>query len=244
MNTWFQDWFSSEEYLEVYNHRDEEDAEKLLTLILKNTSVNTSSKILDAACGAGRHSIYLLEKGHYVVGFDLSRTLLKKAKVEALKRNVKLDLFCSDLRNVSLKKKFDLILNLFTSFGYFESDKENFAFPIASYKLLNRDGFYVLDYLNREFIIRTLIPQSEKDVNGKKIIELRKIDQERIVKEIIINNKDNERSFYESVKLYKKDKIITEFEKIGFKLNKLFGDYDGSEFDINNSSRLIMFFKK
>jgi SAM-dependent methyltransferase len=244
MNTWFKDWFSSDEYLEVYNHRDEEDAGKLLTLILKNTCVHTSSKILDAACGAGRHSLYLLEKGHNVFGFDLSATLLKKAKTEAQNRNVKLDIFCADLRNVGIKKKFDLILNLFTSFGYFESDEENFAFPDVSYKILNRDGFYVLDYLNREFIIRTLVPESVRDVNGKKIIELRKIDKGRIVKEIIINNKDNERSFLESVKLYKKDEIIKEFNKIGFKLYKLFGEYDGSEFDINNSSRLIMFFKK
>jgi cyclopropane fatty-acyl-phospholipid synthase-like methyltransferase len=244
MNAWFKDWFSSEEYLEVYKHRDEEDAEKLLTLILKNTNLQPSSKVVDAACGAGRHSIYLHEKGLNVVGFDLSRTLLKKAQEESIKKNIKLNLFCADLRKTCLKKNFDLVVNLFTSFGYFESDEENFAFPKASYRMLNDKGFYILDYLNRDFIVKTLVPQSVKYVNGKKIIELRKIDRERIVKEIIINNDEIERSFFESVKLYKKDKIINEFEKIGFKLFKVFGDYIGSEFDIHNSSRLILFFRK
>jgi len=244
MNAWFKEWFSSEEYLEVYKHRDEEDAEKLLTLILKNANLHHSCKVLDAACGAGRHSLYLLENGLNVVGFDLSKTLLKKAKDDAQKKNLNLDLLCADLRYICLKKNFDLILNLFTSFGYFENDEENFAFPRQSFEILNDGGFYVLDYLNRDFVINTLVPHSVKHINGKKIIELRKIDRERIVKEIIINNNNNEISFYESVKLYKKDKIIKEFEKIGFSLFRIFGSYDGSEFNIQNSSRLILIFKK
>lgn len=244
MNAWFKDWFSAEEYLDVYKHRDEEDARRLLNLILKNTNLRPSSKVLDAACGAGRHSLYLLGKDLDVVGFDLSKTLLKRAKIEAWKKNINLNLFCADLRNTGLKKKFDLAINLFTSFGYFESDEENFAFPSTAYKILNPGGFYVLDYLNREYILKTLVPYSVKKINGKKIIEQRKIDRERIIKEITINDDEEEKCFYESVKLYGKEKIIMKFEKIGFKLFRLFGEYDGSEYDPQNSSRLILFFNK
>jgi SAM-dependent methyltransferase len=244
MSEWFKDWFSSEEYLSVYQHRDNEDARKLLHLILKETNLTGRGTILDAACGAGRHSVNLASLGYRVTGFDLSRTLLKIAKRDAIISGTEVGFFCADLRNVPLKKKFDLVLNLFTSFGYFESDDENFLFIKRAFELLKDDSWYVLDFLNNEFLSRNLIPESTREINGKKITERRKIDSGRVVKEIIIENGSAPGTYYESVKLYGKDKIVYEFGKIGFKFVKAFGDYDGSDFNRMNSNRLILFFKK
>ena len=106
MEDWFRDWFSSEEYLEVYQHRDDEDAKKLLTLIHANTNLNKNSFILDAACGAGRHIINLSEKGYHCFGFDLSKTLLKKAKQEAEQKSLHLNLFRADIREICLKQRY------------------------------------------------------------------------------------------------------------------------------------------
>ena len=122
---WFKDWFASEEYLTVYNHRDSEDAEQLSDLIIETIKPNTGAWILDAACGAGRHGLYFSSKGYNVFGFDLSNNLLLKAKSEARLRKLNINLVQADIRKVCFKKRFFAVLNLFTSFGYFETDEEN-----------------------------------------------------------------------------------------------------------------------
>lgn len=243
-NDWFRDWFSSEEYLEVYSHRNEEDAKKLLELIFKNVSLGKNSYVLDAACGAGRHLLDITAIGYNAFGFDLSMTLLKKAKSEALKKSLQLNLFRADIRHVALKQKFDLVLNLFTSFGYFNTDSENFSFVGAAFDLLNDGGTYVLDFLNEKQLVKTLVSQSSREIEGKTIIEKRKILEGRVVKEIFIQGNGSEESFTESVQLYTLEKILDEFSKIGFRLSSSYGDYDGSDFDLENSKRLILFFKK
>ncbi|MCX6173512.1 MAG: class I SAM-dependent methyltransferase [Ignavibacteriales bacterium] len=244
MENWFKDWFSSEEYLSVYQHRDDEDATKLLELILKQTNLTRQNSILDAACGAGRHSIYLASKGFNVFGFDLSKTLLSKAKENAKKRSVENNFVCADLRNIYFRKKFDLIINLFTSFGYFENDEENFKFINTAYSLLNENGFYVLDFFNKNYLLANLIAENKKLIDGKIIIEKREIVNNRIIKEIQIKNGLEEKRFIESVRLYSKTEIENEFKKIGFIPVSVFGDYDGTKYDEQYSSRLILFFKK
>lgn len=244
MKEWYQDWFASDEYLNLYAHRDDVDADKLLELILEETGPVEDASILDAACGAGRHAINLTVRGYNVIGFDLSKSLLQIAKQNSAKKNVKVDLFCADLRRISLNKKFDLVLNLFTSFGYFTNDKENFTFIRSAYQLLNDNSYYVLDFLNAKYIVNHLIPESVSVYEDKKITELRKIHENRVVKQIIIQNKSEERIYHESVQLYSKEEIITEFGKIGFTFIKNFGDYEGSTFDPEKSKRLILFFRK
>lgn len=241
---WFRSWFSSDQYLEVYQHRDSEDARQLLRLILRNISLHSRSFVLDAACGAGRHLIDLAGKGYYAFGFDLSMTLLLKAKVEAYKKSVPINLFRADIRHIALKQKFDLVLNLFTSFGYFYTDSENFSFIKTAYDLLNNGGTYVLDYLNGKYLLKNLIPESRREMSGKTVIEKRKVDDGRVVKEITIKNDRFENSYVESVQIYSKEKIVDVFRETGFELLSVFGDYEGSTFDNENSPRLILFFKK
>jgi len=244
MENWFKEWFSSEEYLDVYQHRNDDDAAKFLELILDQCNLSFDNSVLDAACGAGRHSILLASKGYNVVGFDLSKTLLLKAKETAKLKLTKTNFVRADLRNVWFNKKFDLVLNLFTSFGYFDNDEENFEFIRTAYSLLNKNGIYVLDYFNKNYLVNNLTSESERNLNGKKIIERRKIVNNRIIKEILIADKNKENRFVESVRLYSKNEIISEFSRIGFNLIKTFGDYEGNSFDENTSTRIILFFQK
>jgi len=244
MKEWFREWFDSEEYLNVYQHRNEEDAEKILNLILNETRVTDHSFILDAACGAGRHSIFLTARGYNVISFDLSKTLLKVAKKDASEKNIKLNLICADIRKIYFKRKFDLILNLFTSFGYFDTDEENFSFAENIFDSMNFDAVYVFDYLNKEFLLNNLVRESVREISDQQITERRSFKGERIIKEIEINNGGNKNSFFESVHLYDPEFIINQFEKIGFKTGQIFGDYEGHPFEKAISPRLIIFFRK
>ncbi|MCP5062816.1 MAG: class I SAM-dependent methyltransferase [Ignavibacteriae bacterium] len=241
---WFEDWFSSKEYLEVYKHRNSEDAERLLELILNNISIEPDAKILDAACGAGRHSIYLAEKDFNVTGFDLSSTLLKIANENSKHLKLDINFINSDIRQFSSKTNFDLIVNLFTSFGYFDSDEENFAFPSNAFDILNESGYFVLDFLNKNYVIKTLVPESEKRIGDKIITEKRKIENSRVVKTIIINEDSKISEYFESVKLYSSEVILDKFSEIGFKIKSIFGSYSGNDFVENKSERFIVIFQK
>ena len=243
MNEWFRKWFASDEYLKVYSHRNEEDANNLLNLVLNNIPQKENYKVLDAACGAGRHSLPLALKGFDVTGFDLSKTLLKVAKINSAELDLDIKYVCSDIRYVNFNAKFDLILNMFTSFGYFENDAENFMFFENAREFLNIDGIFVLDYFNKNYLENNVIPYSERVTEGRLIRENREIKNGKIIKKIKIQNNDKLYEYYESVKLYSRDEIVNVFNKLGYKLINEFGNYLGHNFNYDLSERVILFFK-
>ena len=244
MKEWFEDWFNTEEYRNVYKHRNENDAKELVELILENTDIPRDGKVLDLACGPGRHSILFAQKGYKVSAVDLSKNLLKVALDSAVKSNVKVNFIEADLRNLCIKPKFDLVVNLFTSFGYFEDDKENFKLFGRAFYFLNDNGYFVLDFFNKDYLQKNIVAKSEGYIDRSRIIQERKIEGERVIKKITILNNGNEKHFMESVRMYSKDELITEIEKRGFKVEKVFGGVRGRTFDLETSQRIIIIARK
>ena len=161
MAEWFEEWFNSEKYLIVYRHRNEAEAERIVNLILDNTDIKPGSDVIDLACGAGRHSILLAEKGFNVTAVDLSVHLLNVARKRTEEQRLKIKFVNGDLRYFCITSKFDLAMNLFTSFGYFESDEDNFSLFATAFDLLNKNGYFVIDYFNADFVRKNLVPYSE-----------------------------------------------------------------------------------
>ncbi len=241
---WFKDWFNTEEYLNVYQHRNESDAEEHVKIILKNVNIPSGAKILDMACGAGRHAIILARKKFNVTAVDLSENLLAIAKKNTDDENLKINFVHSDIRSFKSDDKFNLVLNLFTSFGYFESDEENFLVLQKAYDLLGKDGFFVLDFFNSNFLKQNLIESSEEILGEVKIHQFRKIKLNRVTKKIVITKNGNLNQFEESVRMFTKDELTDAIKNIGFDIYKTFGDFLGNEFDHFTSPRLIMICKK
>ncbi len=244
MENWYKDWFESVEYLNVYSHREENDAINLFKLIKDSLDLAQNPKILDAACGSGRFSNYLVMKGFDVTSFDLSSQLLKTAQKNTKSMTSAPKYVRADMRFLPFKSTFDLVLNMFTSFGYFNSDKENFSFIISVAKLMAEKGYFIFDFLNKDYVMKNIIPVSRKRVDNKIITEQRKITNNRVEKTITIQSNSKSKVFRESVNLYSKDEIISNFKTFGLKVYKIFGDYHGSEFDKYNSDRLIIIFCK
>lgn len=241
---WYKDWFNSENYLKVYSHRDESEADRLVNLIAKNLILAPNSAVLDMACGAGRHAIVFAKMGFNVNAVDLSERLISEAKKEALVNGVKIDFVLSDILDYNPVKQFDLVVNLFTSIGYFENDEENYAVVHKAFSLLKQGGYFVLDYFNKDYLLRNLIPTTVFSENGIRIIQNRAVEGTRIVKKIIIEHKGSIEEFYESVRLYSKNEILRIINNSGFTVEKLYGDYFGNNYDGETSQRLIIFAKK
>jgi 2-polyprenyl-3-methyl-5-hydroxy-6-metoxy-1,4-benzoquinol methylase len=244
MSDWFEEWFSSEEYLTVYAHRDEKEAQQLLELILKNVRLSKESRILDLACGAGRHSIAFAQKGYNVTAIDLSESLLNIGRKEASKLGLQIEFSKQDIRTVKVEGFFQLVLNLFTSFGYFENDRENFDIFRTAYRYLFKDGYFVFDFLNESYVKSHLVPFSEDEKNSCIIKQSRSIESGSVVKKIELRFGDKQQVFFEKVKLYDYNILTNELQKTGFMIAGLYGDYNGGKFNKETSSRLIAICKK
>jgi SAM-dependent methyltransferase len=244
MTEWFEEWFNSKEYLDVYQHRNETDARKLFDLIIANIQIPINGKVMDLACGPGRHSILFAHKGFKVTGVDLSDNLLKVAGLAARKEKLDIKFVEADLRHIELEDKFDLVVNLFTSFGFFDNDEDNFSIFKTASKLLLPGGYFVFDFLNSSFIENNLVRESSEVKPHEKIIQKRRIEGDRVIKDIIIHHNGTVKTFYESVKLYRKEELDRAIRDNGLAIKKTFGDFSGSDFIEAASPRIIIIAQK
>ncbi len=218
--SWYQDWFNSENYLRVYRHRDETEAERLVELIINNTELEPNSKILDMACGSGRHSIIFAKKGFAVTAIDLSKRLISDAKTNANQNDVKINFIVSDILKFQTSKRFKLTLNLFTSIGYFDNDEDNYQVILKAFHFLEKGGYFVIDYFNKKYLTANLIPTSVFSENGYRVTQNRSIHKNRVIKDIMIEQNGSIEEFYESVRLYSYDEMLDYFKKAGFYYNR------------------------
>jgi 2-polyprenyl-3-methyl-5-hydroxy-6-metoxy-1,4-benzoquinol methylase len=242
--SWYKEWFDSDNYLKVYSHRDETEAERLVNQIVNNTNFVSGSKVLDMACGSGRHSIIFASKGYEVTAIDLSKNLIATAEANAKEQNVNIEFVNSDILEFNSNKKFDLTVNLFTSFGYFDDDEDNFKIIQKAFDLLTDGGMFVIDYFNKNYLLNNLIPTTVYSDNGTRITQNRFIKGNRVRKNITIENNGKIDEFYESVRLYNHDEMLSFLKRAGFKIIRKFGDYEGNDFEEDSSQRLIIFAQK
>jgi SAM-dependent methyltransferase len=244
MTEWFEEWFNSKEYLDVYQHRNESDAKLLFELIIANTEIPLQGKVLDLACGPGRHSILFARKGYNVTGIDLSENLLKVAEASSRKEKLGIKFIRADLRHIELEDKFDLVINLFTSFGYFKGDEENFSIFKSASNFLKPCGYFVFDFLNSQFLETHLVRESKEVRYHENIIQKRRIEGDRVIKDIIIQHNGVTKTFYESVKMYKRKELEKAIKENGLAIKKTFGDFIGSDFIEETSPRIIIIAQK
>ena len=244
MDQWYKDWFDTEEYLIVYRSRNEKEAGKLVDIILNNIEINPGSKVLDMACGTGRHSILFARKGFDITAIDLSKNLLSIARQAAYEENLKINFIRSDIRHFSLTNDFSLAVNLFTSFGYFESDEENFLLIKNAFDHTHSPGYFVIDFLNRTFVEDNLVPETNVEYRDRLIFQKRRIENDRVIKQITIRKNGTENVYHESVKMYSKEELSGLIRKAGFTIQSCFGDYSGNNFDLKTSPRIIIIARK
>jgi SAM-dependent methyltransferase len=229
MTEWFEQWFG-EEYHALYPHRDDEDARRAVALIRRAATWGPHDRVLDLACGPGRHAAELERLGGQVVGFDLSRAMLRRARERTGARLIRGDMRALPFREGS----FALAVNLFTSFGYFLDDAEHRLVVRQVAAALAPGGQFVLDYLNAEHVRRTLklgeqVPgRSRKDERRSDVRVSRRIGEDGrfVIKEIEL--RDEGRRFQERVRLFDAEELAVLLTDAGLRITARFGDYDGA----------------
>lgn len=238
---WFEAWFDTPYYHLLYKNRNFKEAGFFIDNLIAYLAPPKDALLLDACCGKGRHAFYMNQLGFTIDAFDLSANNIEYAKQY---ENNKLHFFENDIRQPLNQHKYNIVFNLFTSFGYFDSEEDNFQAIKALSDSLKQDGVLVIDFLNAQKAIETMINKEEKKVDDLTFKIKRKVKDGFIVKQISFEDKGRKFSFEEKVKaLYQKD-FTNYFNLAGLKLIKVAGDYQLNDFDIHSSDRLILFAKK
>jgi len=237
--TWFSSWFDTPYYHILYKDRNYREAQVFMDNLTHYLNLPEKAKVLDLACGKGRHSIYLNQLGFNVLGADLSENSIAEASKNT---NDNLSFKVHDMRE-PFEEKFDAIFNLFTSFGYFENDEDNLTTLKAIKESLSEYGFAVIDFMNVTQVLNTLVPEETKTVDGIDFHLKRYLKDGHIYKEIDFDDKGQHFHFTEKVKALTLHDFETLMEEAGIYLLDIFGDYKLKKFYKNDSERLIMIFK-
>ena len=244
MNTstdWFASWFDTSFYHILYKNRDHKEARLFMANIASFLKLKKNDRILDLACGKGRHSLFLNSLGFDVVGVDLSKNSIDYANEFS---NETLRFVQRDMRD-PLNLKYDGIFNLFTSFGYFENDDEDLQVLInIKNGLKDENSIAVIDFLNVEKAIKNLVSEETIIRNDITFNIKRSFENSFIIKKIEVVTADKTYEYFERIKFLDLKKIKRYLDTVGLKLKHTFGDYDLQEFDQENSNRLILILSK
>ncbi|HEX2248726.1 MAG TPA: class I SAM-dependent methyltransferase [Gemmatimonadales bacterium] len=219
---WFEEWFG-EEYLRLYPHRDDSDAQRALDLICGTVGLKPGWRVLDVACGAGRHARAFVAAGAHCFGLDLSAPLLRLARQVTNAPLIRADMRQLPIRPASMH----LTVNLFTSFGYFERDAEHMVALEEMVGTVRPGGWFVIDFLNPAAVRSRLVREESVERAGQIMRITRSVspDGRYVCKSI---RTQAGREYMERVRLFEPGEISTMLHQAGVHVRYRFGDYDGS----------------
>lgn len=240
-NEWFKDWFDSPFYHILYANRNEQEAEDFIVRLSAHLKIPANARVLDVACGKGRHSKTLARLGFDVTGIDLSCNSINEAKKSAC-GNLHFQVW--DMRNVFQAQSFDLVVNLFSSFGYFDKETDDLAAVKAMYENLNTGGILIVDYLNSEWAVknmkqREIVPRGEIQFHITK-----RIEAGFIKKKIEFLAEGENYTYEEQLKVINRFRFEEMLSSVGFTVTEVLGDYELKSFQAATSPRLIFIARK
>ena len=241
MADWFADdsfWAETYAFEFRYARPDTGDAEIEKVLCLCGAQ---RGDVLDLACGVGRHAIAFAKRGFRVTAVDLSAFHLAKAKERASATDASIEFIQSDMRAFIRPNAFDLVVSLFSSFGYFEDPQDDLQVLRNMHQSLKPGGALVLELLGKERLARTLQPTvSETAPDGSLRVRRHRIvdDWTRLWNEWIIIKDGLIRTFEFTLRVYSGQEIKDLLRAAGFTDIKLYGGFDGRSYDLD-AERLV-----
>lgn len=243
---WYKRWFG-DDYKRLYPHRDLREAEGQVAPLLQFLPVTSAWRILDVGCGSGRHLEVLDGRGFpHALGADLSLPLLRDARARSL------PVARADMRHLPFRESgFDLVTSFFTSFGYFATFEEDVETLAQFASVLKPGGYLFLDLINAPSLLRNLVPQDRRMVDGAEVIQTRRVEGPAdgpgrvVVKDIAIRRPGAAAEhFQERVRLYSLGEMQGHGSRFGLRHLSTFGDEAGAPWHPEESPRMAMLFRK
>ncbi len=243
MQEWFEEWFDSPYYHILYKNRSEDEATKFVETIVKHFHTDAGQTLLDMACGKGRHSVAFASHGLDVTGIDLSRNSIDFALKSA---HDKLHFYVHDMRHTFRTNYYDMVCNLFTSFGYFKTAHDNLLAAKSMHDAVKPNGIVLVDFVNRNFAIQNIDAKKvETQIIEKVQFNIkRSYTAQRLIKQIDIDDEGKTFHFQESLNSFTLSEMTTLFTSAGLTLQQVFGNYQLEAYHELSSPRMILIFTK
>ena len=239
---WFVDCFD-EAYIDLDVLRHPPDRNRLeVDHLIRRLDIQKHESWLDVCCGYGRHAIPLAKAGMQVTGFDYTQYFLDKARRDSRKQGVRIEWVRGDVREMDFEPVFDAAINMFTSIGFFPTEQENFEVVRRAAVALKPGGRFLLDTINREYIVRHFQPTHWQPLGRGVLIERRRMDWHtgymHSVRTLIDPRRRRRRQeFY--IRLYTLAELVGMFERTGLIVQHVFGGFDGSAYS-PDAQRMIL----
>ena len=241
---WFKNWFNSPYYHMLYKNRDESEANAFISNLIQHLQPIQNSKIIDIACGKGRHSKALADMGFDVTGIDISIDSINDAKEFETES---LHFFQHDMREVFMPNAFDYAFNFFTSFGYFLSPEEHQAAIKTMTSCLNSNGILVIDYLNVHFEEEHFEKLIERKIEDYIFISTKWHTDSHFFKQIQVADHENGLPRHLSTERVAKFNLGDFNEMLSLQdmqIQEVFGNYQLGNYDLYHSPRMIIVAKR
>lgn len=236
---WYETFFGID-YLKRYVHTTTPEEVDTIERLLR---LRKGARILDLACGAGRHTIELARRGYEVTGYDLSKALLAEARRAARRARVRPELVVGDMRELPYAGTFDAVLNLFTSFGYFERPKEDHRVLAGIARALRPRGKFLMELANRDSLAATLPVQAWRiRDDGTVVLDEGTFDPLRSrfeTRQIVIDSKGT-REYLGSVRAYTLADLKEMFDAHRLFVHRVLGGFDLSPYT-SRSQRMLLY---
>lgn len=238
---WFEQWFDSRWYHQLYQHHNEQEAGQFIDRLITYLHPDPGATFLDLACGRGRHALHISNLGYEVTGLDISATNIDFARRMESER---LSFFQHDMRYPFRINYYDYVLNLFTSFGYFDKDSLHLTVLKHVYRNLKPGGIFVLDYMNANIVRHRLVTEEIKEIDDISFTLNRYLDDRHVYKRIDFIAEGNAHTFTEKVRTFSQSELSEMLVLAGFEVIDFLGNYQLEAFDESNSQRLILIARK
>ncbi len=243
---WYKAFFG-EDYLRIYTpflpaEKTTREVEGIIALL----NLPTGSRILDLCCGHGRHAIPLAQHGYQISGLDLSEVLLQRAQVEAEAAGVQVRWLQSDMKRIPFENEFDAIINVFTSFGYLDSEEEDLQVLQQVHQALKPKGLFLLETVYQPRVLRSFTPHGiTRYSDGLIVLEERHIDllTSRNEVQITMIDPEGQRTAHRhSMRIYTLTELVQMLKAVGLPVQAYYGGLDGSALTMD--SRLVVISQK
>ena len=240
---WFDTWFDTRYYHLLYFNHDQHEALALIDSLLDYLKPAPMSTMLDVACGKGRFSYQLAEKGYDVTGIDLAFSSIEEAKKLEQER---LHFYRHDMRQPFWINYFDYAFNFFTSFGYFRTKREHDAGIRTIAQSLNEKGILVIDYLNTHYAEDHMVHSLDKSIDGYNFHITKWMDEEYFYKKIEVEHDSfTEPHIYtEKVAKFSLGDFTDMLAYQGMQIKDVFGDYKLGSYHVRKAPRMVMIAQK
>lgn len=239
---WWQSFFDEGTgqimFAEEAWQRAEQSCDSLVSLL----RLQPGAKILDLACGPGRFAIPLAKRGFCVVGLDFSEVYLEQARAKAQEHQLQIEFIRGDMRAIPFESEFDAVINLFTSFGYFEREEDHLQVLKEVHKSLKPGGHFLLELQNRDWLIKNFRPRNWQEYPSFFVLEesTMNFERNRVESRWIVLKGAERKEYNLSLRVFTLAELLELFAEAGLKVLGCYGSLRGEPWSLEANRLAIL----